>query len=245
MTSGAPLGFPGSDPAARDAARARFALSPSERVLDVGCGALPFAAATHLCDVSRSDDSQRLLGPLPRLALPFFEASAECLPLGDKSFDFVHCTHVLEHLRDPAAACRELSRVGRRGYVECPASWIERVFHSPDHRWLVDHEQGRLVFRELLDDERRDLLGLQYEILSWLEQRDFQAYWQRSDVRAARLVQYYWEGRIECLVVPRAQRRAAGAARWFHAVVPPAPNAPERPTRLLDETRRRAGGSRP
>lgn len=201
---------------ARRAARERFAIHGSERVLDVGCGASPFALATHLCDVTWLQNGDRLVRAAPASGLPFFQARVEALPVSDKAFDFVYCTHVLEHVPDPAAACRELSRVARRGYVECPASWIERLFHSPEHRWLVDHEGGRLTFRELLDDERRDLLGVQYEILPLLENPDFAAYWNRPDVRRGRLVEFYWEGRIDCAVIPRAQRRHGGALRWFY-----------------------------
>ena len=209
------------------AARKRFAIERGEKVLDVGCGASPFAPATHLCDVVCGDDGSRFLQGSPLTTdLPFFQASVEALPVADKAFDFVYCTHVLEHVADPAAACRELSRVGRRGYVECPAAWIERLFHAPEHRWLVDHEQGRLTFRELLDEECHDLLGLQYEILPLLEEAEFRAYWNRAEVRRARLVEFYWEGRIDCVVIPRAERKNRGSLRWFYGAPDGSPPAP-------------------
>jgi len=37
------------------------------------------------------------------------------MPFPDKSFDFVYCAHVLEHVDDPIRACREIMRVGKRG----------------------------------------------------------------------------------------------------------------------------------
>jgi ubiquinone/menaquinone biosynthesis C-methylase UbiE len=217
-------------------ARERFTIHAGERVLDVGCGASPFPPSTHLCDVLWSDDRTRLVHGPPRSDLPFFLASVESLPFADKAFDFVHCTHVLEHVPDPIAACRELSRVGRRGYVECPAAWIERLFHAPEHRWLVDHERGRLVFRELLDEERQDLLGLQFEILELLKDDRFRAHWNRAAVRRERLVEFYWEGRIECEVIPRAERRNRGALRWFYRANPtdgPGPALPGKPDSSL------------
>lgn len=220
--------------ASRADLRRRFDLGPDDRVLDVGCGALPFPLATHLCDLTRSDDSERLFGTIPALDRPFVECDVQALPFRDKAFDFVFCTHVLEHVADPVAACRELERVARRGYVECPASWIERVFHSPDHRWLVDHEQGRLVFREILEEEERDILGVQYEILRLLEDPGFRDYWQSPAVRRSRLVEFYWEGRLGVEAVRREERRAAGSLRWFHRApreerAEPAP--PPRPPR--------------
>jgi ubiquinone/menaquinone biosynthesis C-methylase UbiE len=207
-------------------ARHRFTIHDGERVLDVGCGASPFPPATHLCDVSWTDEEARLVNGPPRSDLPFVLGSVESLPFAAKSFDFVHCTHVLEHVPDPAAACRELARVGRRGYVECPAAWIERVFHAPEHHWLVDHEEGRLIFRELLDEEHEDLLGLQYEILELLKNERFRAHWNRARVKRERLVEFYWEGHIDCEVIPKAERRNRGALRWFYtAHEPPLPGA--------------------
>jgi SAM-dependent methyltransferase len=218
----------------------RFDIGPEDRVLDVGCGAIPFPLATHLCDLTRSDDSQRLLGAMPALDRPFVECDVQALPYRDKVFDFVFCTHVLEHVADPVAACREMERVARRGYVECPASWIERVFHSPDHRWLVDHEQGRLVFREIVEDEERDVLGLQFEILRLLEDAGFRDYWQSPAVRRSRLVEVYWEGSLDATVVRREERGSAGAFRWFHHLPrekakagPENPPAPRRAEGLL------------
>jgi SAM-dependent methyltransferase len=224
--------------ASRAELRRRFDLTPGDQVLDVGCGTLPFALATHLCDLTRSDDSQRLLGPMPPLDRPFVECDVQALPFADKAFDFVVCAHVLEHVADPAAACRELERVARRGYVECPASWLERVFHSPDHRWLVDHEQGRLIFREILPEEEQDILGLQLEILHLLEDEGFREYWQSPAVRRARLVELYWEGHLGVTVMRREERRSAGSLRWFHR--PPRERGdsgaaqPARPPRAAD-----------
>lgn len=99
-----------------------FNVSPGDKVLDIGSGHLPFPLATHLADISLKD------GNIGRAGIPFkyqdgkpvFECAVERTPFKDKEFDFVYCSHVLEHSSDPAKACEELMRIAKRGYIETP-----------------------------------------------------------------------------------------------------------------------------
>lgn len=66
-----------------------------------------------------------------------------------KGFDFVYCSHVLEHVVDPAAAIRGLEHTGKRGLIVCPSPMIETLFayHEADHKWWVQNLGGKLVFQ--------------------------------------------------------------------------------------------------
>jgi ubiquinone/menaquinone biosynthesis C-methylase UbiE len=139
--------------------------------------------------------------------------SVERLPFRDGAFDFIFCRHVLEHVADPEAACRELMRVGRSGYIECPKSWVEYAFSSEDHRWLVDHEAQVLIFREKLPDERRDFLGIQYSIFDWVRQPAFLLHWNEPSVRRARNVMVSWTGQFAFAVMSARDRRGRGRSR--------------------------------
>ena len=196
--------------------RNRFGIRKGEKVLDVGCGAHPFYLATHLADKSLTDNSERF-GPIPPTHLPLYECSVESMPFKDAEFDFVYCSHVLEHVVDPAGACRELMRVGKRGYIECPRSWMEYPFHSPSHRWLVDHEQHCLIFREKLEEEKRDFLGIQYALFSLLKDERFCAYWDLPEIKAVRNVEFYWEGSFDFVVIPKEERKNGGAFKQFYS----------------------------
>lgn len=187
-----------------------FHIQPKDKVLDIGCGAMPFVLATHLADISLSNNSARFGQPIPVRNRPFFECSVEAMPFEDHFFDFVYCAHVLEHVENPAKACQEIMRVGQRGYIECPRSWVEYIFQSEDHRWLVDHEKDCLIFREKLEEERKDILGLQYRIFDWLKYPGFRRHWSASHVKSIRNVEFYWEKKFNYVVIPKAQRMAAG-----------------------------------
>jgi hypothetical protein len=58
---------------------------------------------------------------------------------------------VLELVDDPEAACRELMRIGKRGYIETPTRAKDIFFATAKishHKWAVSQGNGVLVFTE-------------------------------------------------------------------------------------------------
>lgn len=137
----------------------RMDVAPDDVVLEVGSGQNPSPRANVLCDRHVVDETERNLQPLV-LDRPFVVGDVYSLPFRDGAFDYVVCSHLLEHVDDPAAAIRELERVAPRGYVETPSRANEKVLSHPFHRWTVTDEDGALVFREkeraILDPELRE-----------------------------------------------------------------------------------------
>jgi len=125
----------------------------TKTILDVGSGHRPHEDATHLLDLLPEDDSERGK-PIKRLGRPLILGTVVSMPFKDKTFDYVYASHVLEHTRDPAAACQELMRVGRAGYIETPSPFYEQGYNYPHpergwsfHRWFVFlGEKDILVF---------------------------------------------------------------------------------------------------
>jgi methyltransferase family protein/glycosyl transferase family 2 len=116
----------------------RFGIREGDRVLDVGGGFYPFKRADVITDLSFSDTTNRNGAQmLFTEGRRYVECAAEKLPFRDREFDFVFCSHVLEHTVDPEAACRQIQRVGKRGYVEVPHHVSEYLTGNPTHRWLV------------------------------------------------------------------------------------------------------------
>ncbi len=124
-----------------------LAISPHERVLEVGGAANPFPRADVVCDLTFGSTNQRNGSPgVFRPGVTYVEASAESLPFADGEFDVVWCTQVLEHVPDPIKAAAELCRVAKRGFIELPSRVGEMMNGNPTHRWVVDREGDTLVF---------------------------------------------------------------------------------------------------
>ena len=88
------------------------------RVLEIGPGIAPFRRATHLFDREFYWD----VLPEGILRENIYTGDAEgSLPFPDKYFDFVYCRHVVEDLNNPFTLLKEMSRIGKAGYVETPS----------------------------------------------------------------------------------------------------------------------------
>lgn len=104
------------------------------RVLDIGPGAYPLSRA----DVYMDHDL-RILEPLGHNRTYLADIQDGAPAFGDKEFDFVWCSHVLEHVNDPAACARTISRIGKRGIMVVPSAIKESIFNFEErqHQWLI------------------------------------------------------------------------------------------------------------
>jgi SAM-dependent methyltransferase len=139
-----------------------FGIKPGDAVLDIGSGNNPFPFATILADKTLHDDGYGRAGaPMKFIqGLPVVECSIEQMPFADKEFDFVYCSHVLEHTLDPARACSELMRVAKRGYIETPHRSKDIFLNTAEvsnHIWSVQLIEETLCFFEYTPEERKGL----------------------------------------------------------------------------------------
>lgn len=178
----------------RKAREVRELIRPGDRVLDIGGAEEVFPRANVVLDIvpyeGRSPGT--LTDEPEQFTADSWFVTDICSPeiwqkFGDKEFDFVLCSHTLEDIRDPITVCREMNRVAKRGYIECPSRLREctredprkRASGWPHHRWIVDVYGGYLVFTakgHWVDDfnyagPRRRLClneyGLQFIGLEW------------------------------------------------------------------------------
>lgn len=147
-----------------DAVRDEVAALAPKALLDVGCGeGFVLAALGEHAQGAQAVDLSEAAVAACQAANPHVTAqvaSALDLPFDDDAFDVVICLEVLEHLEDPAAAVRELSRVSR-GHLVLSVPWepwfqlgnlargqyLDRLGNHPEHiqRWTPG------AFRRMLD----------------------------------------------------------------------------------------------
>ncbi len=184
-----------------------FDIKPAQKVLDIGSGHLPFPFATHLADLALQDGTVGRAGePFKHIeGKPVYECNVENMPFADKEFDFVYCSHVLEHANDPEKACRELMRVGKRGYIETPTRekdlWLNSAKIS-NHRWAVGRKGNTLTFSEYSPEELR---GLGCDILMSMHcrptSRREKAFSALIYLKASFMnTMFYWENEFGCEV---------------------------------------------
>ena len=135
-----------------------FGIGPEDKVLDIGSGHSPFPHATHLADIALTNNSYGRAGaPFKYIdGKPVFECDVENLLFRDKEFDFVYCSHVLEHTINPEKACNELMRIAKRGYIETPTFakeiWLNSAKIS-NHKWGIENINNKLIFFEYTHKE--------------------------------------------------------------------------------------------
>ena len=126
-----------------------FDTKENKRVLDIGSGGDPFPYATVLVDRFLAPTTHRH-GPLVQKDRPLVIADIHDLPFRDRCFDFVYCSHLLEHVQNPIKASAEIMRVGKRGYIETPTMGKDALFAWAEHRheWQVVGIDNKLCFFE-------------------------------------------------------------------------------------------------
>jgi len=102
------------------------------KVLDVGCGEMPFRAflGPNACYTGIDVPSANAFGMRQSTDIVAFDGRA--IPFPDASFNHVLCTEVLEHVEDPSALVAEMLRVLRPGgTLLATVPFSARVHHAP------------------------------------------------------------------------------------------------------------------
>ena len=164
-------------------------IRPNDFVLEIGSGHNPKARSDVLCDKFIGDDEQR--GGAIITDRPMVEADGEFLPFADQAFDYVICSHVLEHVKDPKRFIAELTRVASRGYIETPSEIGERIYGWHYHNWVVNLVDDCLMLRK---NEKNPQFGQLFHRLAVTDK-----HWKRFHITHHHLflVQYEWEDKID------------------------------------------------
>jgi len=121
--------------------------NPDWNVLDLGCGIGGIRLAKVYADIEDRKNSY----PNNR----FVQTEACSTPFEDKEFDFVFALHLAEHIPDSAAFCAELTRIGKRGFIEVPTPFFDNFVvgnsNPPPHghvSWVTfDNIKKEIVFK--------------------------------------------------------------------------------------------------
>ena len=129
-------------------------IKPGDRVLEIGPGGQPHPLATVFLE-KRFDDDEHARDQRGREDAAYDESRTVYyeggdFPFKDKEFDYVICSHVLEHIaRDELDRfISELQRVAPRGYLEFPRVFYELICFPDVHCWLMNYRDGVILFMD-------------------------------------------------------------------------------------------------
>lgn len=129
-------------------------IRPEFKVLEIGPGSTPHSRSDAFLELSFVAEELRLAqrggtGPEPNFgARPVHYYDGGAFPFGDGQFDYVICSHVIEHVPDPEFFVSELNRVsGGRGYLEYPLVTCEYLYNFDVHLNLVKFDEQKSVLK--------------------------------------------------------------------------------------------------
>jgi acetyltransferase-like isoleucine patch superfamily enzyme/ubiquinone/menaquinone biosynthesis C-methylase UbiE len=129
----------------------KLQIKDTDKVLEIGPGAFPHPRSDYYLDKIFNEDiaySQRGNNKAPQYNKPIIYYEQLPLPFKDKEFDYVICSHVIEHipLEELPFFIKELERISYRGYMEFPNMLFELINYHPIHLWFMNYKNETMIF---------------------------------------------------------------------------------------------------
>ncbi|MCX6175444.1 MAG: methyltransferase domain-containing protein [Ignavibacteriales bacterium] len=140
-------------------------IEKNDLVLEVGPGADPFKRSDILLEKKFSNEietrSQRAdKGKIKtNKQIVFFDGKN--FPFKNKTFDYVICSHVLEHVEEVDTFVFEITRVGRKGYLEFPTIYYDYIYNFGVHKTFLIFYNGVLCWMPKCETNLDNFLGVQ------------------------------------------------------------------------------------
>ncbi|MDD5570116.1 MAG: methyltransferase domain-containing protein [Bacteroidales bacterium] len=123
---------------------------PDDRVLEVGPGGSPYFRSDVFLELKFDDKktslAQRAFTEEIKTNKPVFYYEGGKFPFKDNEFDYVICSHVIEHVDDIKFFLSELTRVAIKGYIEIPTIYYDYIYNIPEHVNLVFYKNNKLLY---------------------------------------------------------------------------------------------------
>lgn len=141
-------------------------------VLEIGPGSNPHPRADIFLDRSFDEDEAiRQAGNVKPAVTQkktiYYEDYP--LPFKDKEFDYVICSHVLEHITEIDKFVSELCRIAKRGYLEFPTIYYDYLHNFDVHKTFLLFEKGVLTWMLKEETTLNDFKSVQRFFYTMLE----------------------------------------------------------------------------
>lgn len=116
------------------------------RVLEIGPGATPHPRSDVFLEME-FETKEELIAQSGHVGVLETEKQVvyykgDVFPFEDKAFDYVICSHVLEHVQDVDKFLSEIFRVGKMGYLEFPTIYYDYMLNIEEHLNMLWYKDG-------------------------------------------------------------------------------------------------------
>ncbi|WP_373032461.1 methyltransferase domain-containing protein [Sulfurovum sp.] len=128
-------------------------IKATDKVLEVGPGGTPFPRSDVLLEKIFSEKDakeQRGLTEALDTDQKVVYYSGGKFPFEDNEFDYVICSHVLEHIPENefVSFVNELQRVAKNGYIEYPTIYYEYLYNFKVHVTLLNYKDNAIYYMD-------------------------------------------------------------------------------------------------
>jgi SAM-dependent methyltransferase len=122
-----------------------------DRVLEIGPGSSPYFRSDVFLEMQWSDEEtaiaqrgQSVENLITDKQIVYYNGTT--FPFKNAEFDYVICSHVIEHVPNFDFFLSEIFRVGKRGYIEYPTIYFEYLYNIDVHLNIQKMIDGTLYY---------------------------------------------------------------------------------------------------
>lgn len=177
-------------------------IKKNDRVLEIGPGGSPFQRSDVFLELKYDNEDIFKLqrGNAERLVTekPIFFYNGSKFPFSDNEFDYIVCSHVLEHVENVPFFLSEIFRVSYKGYFEYPTILYEYLFNIAVHVNMIKFEKNTLYYLKKRRTNLEDFRPVQIFFLRALE-NGYDSY--VKDLKEFMFEGFEWSRSFECLEI--------------------------------------------
>lgn len=147
----------------------------NDRVLEVGPGGGPHPRSDVFLEMRFDDHCEEVIqrsGTSPLVTdKPVFYYDGTKFPFEDNEFDYIICSHVLEHVVNIEKFVSELQRVAKKGYLEFPTIYYDYIYNMPTHINFVINKNDKIIYLPKSSTNLEEFLPVQSFFYKMLDLR--------------------------------------------------------------------------
>jgi ubiquinone/menaquinone biosynthesis C-methylase UbiE len=173
-----------------------ISVKKGDSVLEIGPGATPHPLSTIFLE-KEFDSDEELIAQSGHVGVletnkKVIHYSGDKFPFSDREFDYVICSHVLEHVDDVPHFLAEIFRVAKRGYLEFPTIYYDYLHNIEEHLNMLLYKEGAINWCKKSETPIADLS----EFTNFFRELQFKGFRFQSEINNLWHQGFEWEGSV-------------------------------------------------